>query len=236
MQLPSLPVLAASAIGRADELWRLNVVDDPKHVNFQAIRDVIHHGVRNNQKYEKSGDYEWCTAFAFGWCQLGDAAAGVPELDPEIREHLAPSTVRLWIYGSYGYDANLWPHRTLSVGGAPPAPIRSVHAKMGSLRVIQTPKATGLLTWDPQPGDIATVRPTYGDDKKTRPWGGHGFLIESYDPIKKTVATYEGNAGGRGPKGPIRDGVVRNIRPVSTLMMIIRPSACDYLPGLRWGK
>lgn len=214
------------ALSRALGEWQGHVIDDPAHHPtitryLEAVLERRPYPARN----AKGEPYQWCGAFV-AFC-LGD-------LHPELRRRLFPSTVRLFVFGMYSFDPNLWPLRRVLHPGGDLESIVKWHQRTGSLRLCQVLRGSGRLRWEPRPGDIGTVRPTHTRDGKRTPWGGHVLLVESFDPKSGIVRTFEGNAGGEGPRGRIRDGVVRNARAITQFEMLIRPSERDFDQDVRY--
>jgi hypothetical protein len=176
-------------------LWLEDIVDPPdgserwersrKQID-KLIRTEAGLGWHWEPPYEKDGDYEWCgTLPAYAY------AAFVPVA---IRKLYFSSTYRLDRF-----------FRELPVHNEPPpkvtGPVPRLHVAFDEHSGPADLDAVG-----PQAGDFALV------GGSTDGFGSHITMLDRWDG--RELHTLEANAGGAGPRGNEREGVVRRTRPV----------------------
>lgn len=139
----------------------------------------------------------WCGAFvAYCW----------KSIHPRLRKDLFASTYRLWLYGQYQADSNLW-KPTMANG----INIRYYNQTHGGLRLFAKDFRCAI------PGDICIV----GQGK----YGSHITLV-----VNRTDAgleTISGNGLGIRINGSLGPGVVKNLYKPEQVRFIIRPSVAD---------
>lgn len=183
------------AVAKGKLLWLEDVVDPPdKSERWERSRAIIDKLIRTDAglgwhwepAYEKNGDYKWCGTMP--------ATGFAPFLPLAIRQKYLASNYRLDRF-----------FRELPVENeAPPlvtGPTKRLHVEFDEHSGPADLEAIG-----PQAGDIALVGGT------TDGYGVHITMLECWDG--RELHTIESNAGGAGPRGNDREGVVRRTRPV----------------------
>jgi hypothetical protein len=149
---------------------------------------------------------EYCGAFA---------ATCWKDLHPKLRKHLFSSTDRLYLFGNYLTDANLWPHRTICA-----VPIRTYHQQHGGVRMFST---DGQVA---QPGDVCIVR------KVAKHHGGHITICVATSDAG--VETISGNGLGIRHNGTTGGGVVKNLYKHEQILYVYRPCLVDLDPSVAY--
>lgn len=224
--MTSLDIERFAALRCADKEWCKGIRDSKKTKNFQEIQKYIY-SVGSRRSYKNNGDFQWCGAYV-AYCYSGhEDAIGI---HPLLRRLFA-STYKLYLYGHYRSDENIWKTNYVSLTGKEML-VKDWHSLHSSRRMIQFPARDGF-SWDPQPGDIATVNAS-----KRGPWGKHIVLVEGYEPVSDGLpgflSTFEGNGIGYSPEENSDEklikweGVVRNERSLDSVQMVVRPSLLDF--------
>lgn len=184
-----LATAGRAAVAEAERLWALDVFDPKqsddspraKHSKL-IITDILRSaGWGWKAPYRGDGWVAWCGMFvAACW-----KAAGA---DPKWFASFWVSTVRLLAWVRY-----------LPFLGKPnPKP------KTGPYRLLaKITRKTKTLPFVPRAGDILVIG--NGDPEA----GDHICLVVSYDAERRCFSTLEGNAGGIGPDGKWREGIVK---------------------------
>ena len=230
--IKNMESVGAAAVADAEVQWERGVQDIEGH---QDIERYVELSTGRRIPYRKNGKgklRQWCGDFVAA-CYSG--LTGEPGMAPCIKEHLMQSTYRLWLYGQYRLDwsaargVGLWRSNMMSkpVNGEL-LDIQEWHKQYECERLFCM-NPSRCLSFTPKPGDIATV-----NRAKRGPWGKHIVLVVGYDEENKCLQTIEGNAWGLPPDPEIRrwEGVVRQVRPLSSVALILRPSVLDFTHGL----
>ncbi len=223
-----LEAAGKTALAAALDAWQRRIVDPPRRTlgdpSWDDDRAFIDSIIRTKAglnwprcsnevgAYRFDGDYEWCGAFA-AYCWR---AAGI---DPVLAEVLFSSTYRLDHFGK----------RTRAFQGSERErllDLRLTGEGRGYLRLNERSKATDVVAFGPRAGDILLVG--------NAGFGTHVCIVESFDAATGTFKTVEGNATGLLPDGGRAQGVVRQTRPVGSLLphgyharRLIRPALAD---------
>lgn len=192
------------AVCRASEAWREDLVDPAAAMgddwSRRRISEFIHLGLGWTwERYVKDGDFEWCGAF-LAWAY--SFAGGLPFLNgyrlrADVRETFCASTIRLdtlgrnepWIGATRKYPPSAQRHYVQFDEHSTPA-----------------------ANLDVRPGDVLLVGAVPGAHPRARAYGQHVTVVESY--AGGVFTTIEGNARGPGPRGDVRQGVIRTTRPI----------------------
>lgn len=195
----------AMALAKAIELFNLDVWD-PSARDHRPIaerwRDTITELIGGDGKgnglgwgwegrYAGDGDFEWCGAFAARCWQAGG-------LSVLARRESWASCYRLQRWAKYR-----------PISDRKPAPVE-IEQLFESPRLCVAFDERGVMPakLEVRPGDVLIV-----GGVGTGP-GKHITIIERFDPSSGMFHTYEGNAGGTGPDGKRRQGIVRAVRPL----------------------
>ena len=208
---------AAVAVGRAEAEWKawpaLGKMGQP------TIRDG--YITASGGTLGRTSRANWCGWFA-AFCWLS--------VHPTLRKHLVASTYRLFLFGSYGADKNLWPPDAIQgTGPRGEKTTKRYHISTGKQR--KWTKGVGCGAVDILPGDILCVRSGKDED----PNGGHVVLAVEPCGLGQThVATISGNGQGARADSSVGGGVVRNDYSREDIRQIIRLSAHDLNPELTY--
>lgn len=188
----------AAALAKAVQLYQSDIWDPPARDHRpvaerwrDAITEMIGGDGRGHGlgwgwegRYAGDGDFEWCGAFAARCWEEGG-------LLPLVRRESWASCYRLQRWAS---------HR-------PTSPAAPSFASPPRLCVAFDEHTQALPEGlEVRPGDVLIV-----GGVGTGP-GKHITLVERFDEATGTFWTYEGNAGGLGPDGKRRQGVIRGRR------------------------
>lgn len=196
-----LRAAGAAALAKAVQLYQSDIWDPPARDHRpvadrwrDAITEMIGGDGRGHglgwgweRRYLGDGDFEWCGAFAARCWEDGG-------LLRQARLESWASCYRLqrWATG-----------RPTSTSPAAPG------AACMRLCVPFNEHSTALpIGLEVRPGDVLIV-----GGAGTGP-GKHITLVERFDEHAQAFHTYEGNAGGIGPDGKSRQGVVRTVRRI----------------------
>lgn len=181
--------------------WLLDIEDGKKGTFPEMSRQFIDTIIRTSAgvnwtwepKYEGDGRYEWCTTYV-AYCY---STGAVIKLD--MRTNFLSSTDRLDKFGQYLPALN-HPNPKPATG-----PFRMMIELDEHSQAIDAVFPDGTL---PRAGDLGMAGGIH-----TGP-GKHGFLLTGWDPALGVAKTLEGNATGIGPRGNIRQGIIRGTRRV----------------------
>lgn len=206
-----LTIASEEAVFQATIDWLSDVVDAKASTITAASREYIDETVRTpigsnwtwESPYRGDGAIEWCGMFV--------ARAYHATVKLALRQAFFPSTYRLDRFARYrDIDGTKNPRPTPSKS---PISVLAVAERM-IVELDEYSKPTDAVFPDgtsPRGGDILLVGGV------NTGYGKHCTLVRSYQVGVSGLGyfeTIEGNATGKGPKGDVRQGVIRAKRPV----------------------
>lgn len=223
------------ALERAIEAWGKGIVDSPRTAptsSTQWIDSIIRTSAGlgwpacspTQREYRGDHDFEWCGAFA--------AHAWAESIGLATRRLYFSSTFRLDRWAQYRPAFNSANERSLMFDH--PRPEDPAQRRL-YLRLDAASTPDTVAEFAPRAGDILLVGAEPGLSAWALPYGTHVTVVESYDAKTSTFKTVEGNAHGTQPDGKVRQGVVRQVRPLGCAskpgeyhaLRLIRPGLAD---------
>ena len=200
-----MSVLGKMACLQAERTWIKDIQDGKPGTFPEASRKFIDDIMRTDKgvgwdwlpPYHGDGNFEWCTTLiAYAWNEAAEI-----HLKP-YRYYFFASTDRLDALGHY----RRWQEHD--------NPRPAVGPYMQIIELDENSQAHHCRFPDgslPRAGDIVLV-----GGVNTGP-GKHGVLAASFNEKTGVFETWEGNANGLGPKGIIRQGVIKATRRIGLL-------------------
>ncbi len=199
-------LIGKAAVIRAERTWLLDIQDGKAGTFPEASRKFIDAIMRTDagvgwswlKEYRGDGQFEWCTTF-IAYCI--NKVAPIP-LKP-WRFYFFASTDRLEALSHYDAWQGEIPNPKPASG-----PYHQVIELDETSQAHECRFADGSL---PRAGDIVLVGGVHTGA------GRHGVLAVGYNENTGVFDTWEGNATGLGPKGVLRQGVIKATRRVGLL-------------------